>query len=358
MSAERSAQRRGLRALTGIAVGFRAFYAVAVDGGNLYGSGWISALMGAALALPVVLVTEALCGMTPKRSAQEALKAAVGRAGASAAGIVLFVIFAYDAGVMLQMMSSAAKYVAMPEANRNLLKVVTATVAATAAFMGAAAAADAALIWRKIAAVLIGLLALAQCRYYRPEWLTPVLGPGVRELVQSAFPAAGMFCFAAAGRLLLDEAPGKEGGTMTGTMIGSGVAAAALIALLGMLVPGMTEEPETRSFRLGRLLVNDRAGLSLEMPYVALIYGCMLLTLIFEMQIAAKALGLASGGWSARGCMAAAGVAALAVSVSGAAESEAVRSFSQWYYPLAAVPAAAAAAAARIGNWFGRREKT
>ncbi len=346
MKTELTAQRRSLCAMTGIAIGFRVFYAMAVDGGELYGSGWISVLLGLVMALPVGAALIALRNTDWSRNGGSAFR--------KAAVLILFAVLTYDLGAGVQAASGMVRYASMPTANRNIIKAVTAAAATGAALMGTEAAANAASMWKKCAAVLIGVLILAQVKYLEPAWITPLLGPGAGKLAGSAIPAAGMFCFASGGWLMLEPEHDKNGRAMLKTMIGCGLTAAALMLLYGMLVPGMAEEPPTRSFRIGRLLANGRAGLSLEMPYMALIYGCMLTTLVFETAAASKALMMAAGRLNARVCVAAVGLLAFGLSVSGAAESGMVRRVSMWYYPAIGLAVGAAGLAAMVRRKRGK----
>ncbi len=329
-----TAQRRSVCTLTGMAIGFRAFLAVALDGGELYGSGWIVLTAGMVLSIPVAAALMIIRRLFPHEEAAGALSGAGGRIGVRLTGTALFLILVCDAGSVLQMMSTAARYVAAPESNRNIIKLVTALTAAAAAALGPCAAAGAAVLWRRLAAVLIVLLILVQAPYFRPGWLTPVLGPGIPVLMRGALPAAGIFSLTAAGWLMLEREHDPDGKAMLRTLMKSGAVTAALATVLAMLVPGMADAPTGRAFRLGRLLANDRAGLTLELPYVILLYSGMLTMLVFEVTAAARAIGMALPALNSRmGAMAAGGLA-FCLSVSDLARQEKAALLSVWYYPV------------------------
>ena len=248
------------------------------------------------------------------------------------------IVLTVDAAMAVGLMSGTAKYVAVPEANRILMRAVTAGSAMMISMMGAQAAAGAAVLWKKLAAVLIAVLILSQAKFFRLSWLLPVLGPGAGEIGRSALPAAGMLAFSAAGWLMLEPEDDKRGSAVVKCVAGSGLIAAVLLLMLGMLIPGMLEEPPTRGFRIGRLLANDRAGLTLEMPYVVLLYGGMLTMLVFEMCAAARALGVLFPEMDGKICAGAVGASAFLLSVSPWAGRDAARMISEWYYPAIAAP--------------------
>jgi len=335
-------QRRSLCTWTGMAIGFRAFYAVMVDGGQLYGSAWLAMLAGLIGAVPTVLSLKALRCAMPEQDAEKALNGLLGRQGKRLIALIIFVVLIYDTGAVISLMSSTAKYVAMPEANRNLIKFATALTATAASMMGAAASANAAVLWRRLAAALIVILIGTQLRYFRASWLAPVLGPGVAEIGKNALPAAGIFSFAAAGWLMLEPAHDKQGWALLKCTLGSGMIAVLLSVLLCMLIPGMIDEPAARGFRIGRLLANDRAGLTLEMPYVVLLYSGMLTMLVFEMCASANALHMILPGIGWKACGLTAGILAFSLSVSSWTDREQMVKAAAGYYPLIAVPFCAA----------------
>ena len=338
MNRQTNVQRRSLCTWAGMAAGFRVFCAVVIDGGQLYGSAWLSVLMAALLFLPVGGALIAWRRTNPSASAEDALELAAGRWGKRIICLFFTVVLTCDAGAVIGLMSSTAKYVAMPEANRILMRAVTAAAAVGIAMMGAQAAAGAAVLWKRLAAALIAVLVLSQAKFFRSEWLLPVLGPGLGEIGRNALPAAGMLAFSAAGWLMLEPEHDKKGGATLKCIGGGGLIAAALSMMLGMMVPGMMEEPPTRGFRIGRLLANDRAGLTLEMPYVVLLYSGMLTMLAFELCAAARTLEAIFPERGGRICTGVVGAAAFLLSVSPWAGRDAVRVVSEWYYPVIAVP--------------------
>ncbi len=347
-------QRRSLCTLTGMAIGFRAFYAVIVNGGQMYGSRWIALLIALLLAAPVALMLIPVRRKYSRAGGKKALNGTVWEWGERLLNLLLFIVLTYDAAATIRILCGTAKYVAMPEANLVFLEVVTAAVAALAALMGAAAIANGAVLWRRLMAALIVLLAAVQASSFRAAWLTPVLGPGLKTLAAEAMPAAGMFSFAAAGFFMMDPEHDEKGTALVKTVLKSGLVTVALGVLFCMLTPALKDELSSRSFRIGRLLANDRAGLSLEMPYVVLLYSGMLTMLLFETAAAASAARIVLPGIKAEFCTLAVVIMALAIAVSGLAERETVERISAWYYPVIAVPALLAGCAA----WLrGRKEE-
>ena len=146
-----------------------------------------------------------------------------------------------------------------------------------------------------------------------------------------------MFSFIAGGWLLTE--PGKENKeeALLRTGVCAGLSSCVLAALCGMLAPGLTNEPAVRSFRLGRLLANARAGLSLELPYVILLYSGMATVLLFELAAAAKAFALAVPAIKGKTVAIAIGFGTFMVSVSGFAEREMTSVLSEWYFPVIGV---------------------
>lgn len=352
-----TAQRRSICTFSGIAIGFRAFYAVLVDGAQMYGSSWLVILLSAALALPVVLALIALRKVEPQKSAADVLKNTVGRWGTRLSGLLLSAVLLYDSAAVLRLMNSTAKYVAMPEANSMIIMLATALTAVLAVLLGVSAAANAAVMWRRLLAVLIGILIITQMPYFKGAWLMPILGAGKRMIVREAIPAAGIFCFSVCGWLMMEPQHDKSGAAMAKMLVHTALLTAGIAMLFAMLIPGMIEEPPGRSFRIGRLLMNDRAGLSLEMPYVVLIYSGMLTMLQFELSAAAAGLELCFERLSRSRCVILSGVLTFAAAAAGIAEQEAVRMISQWYYPLLVLPTVFAGIRGLIRMRMAKKER-
>lgn len=338
MTGKMTVQRRSLCTWTGMAVGFRSFCAVTIDGGQLYGSAWISVLIGLLLAAPCAAALIALRPNGGKNMPEAALRQTASDWGTKLFAAVLMLALIYDAGAVISLMSSTARYVAMPETNRLLMRAVTAAAVVVISMLGASAAANAAVMWRRLLAVLILLLILTQMKFFRFSWITPLLGPGAEELFLNALPAAGMFSFSAAGWLMLEPEHDQEGTAILKCVLLSGLVAASLSLMIGMLVPGMEQEPPTRSFRIGRLLANDRAGLTLEMPYIILLYSGMLTMLVFELTAAARTAQIVFGRMEGKSAALMTGSLAFLLSVSRLTEREMLRQISLWYYPVIAAP--------------------
>ncbi len=351
-----SAQRRSICTLTGIAIGFRAVYAVLVDGAQMFGSAWIAILLALLLALPTAGSLMLLRKAHPQTDAAAALKRTAGKWGTKIIGLLLLVVLLYDSAAVLRLMNAAAKYVAMPEGNKFAIMGVTALAAALTALLGVSAIANAAVMWKRLLIVLIGILIVTQMAYFQWAWLFPILGAGMDVLVRESLPAAGIFSFIVCGWLMMEPQHDQSGTAILGAQVRSALTAAVIAVLFAMLIPGMLEEPPGRGFRIGRLLMNDRAGLSLEMPYVVLIYSGMLTMLIFEVSAAAAALNLCFERMKRNICVIVCSVLSFGAAAAGLAERETLRTLAMWYYPLIAAPVLAVGIRALI-QWRMRRKE-
>lgn len=357
MSRSESANRRGICTLTGMAMTFRVFYEAAVDSGQTAGGAWISVLLGMVMAVPAACCLAAVRRSRPGQEAGGALGSLVGSAAVKGIALICCAVMVCDAAASLRIMSSTVKYVAMPESNRVLILLTGAAAASVCAGMGVKAAAGGAVLWRRLAVILLAVMVIAQAREFRGGWLSPVLGPGWGELIKASLPVAGIFSFIVAGWLLMEPEHDRAGYAMLLTLIRSGLMAAGVMLAFGMLVPPMPEEDPMRTFRLGQLLTNGRGGLSLEMPYVTLLYSGFLTMLVFETTAGARLLGLLFPDiqmkW--RACLV--GGCAFLIAASGGVEQAAVRLFSRWYYPVLTVAAVIPGCAALVGKKKRKQEE-
>ena len=199
MKGKGGVQRREICVLTGMALIFRAVYAVMVEEGELMNAGVPAALLALLLSLPAAAFLIPLRRRTPGCPADEAVRQAVGRGGARLLGGVLFCLLSYDAAVSLRILAGAVRYVAMPESGLSGIMAAAAVAVALAAGRGEAAAAGVAVLWRRAAVILAVLLVIVQLPQMNGAYLTPVLGPGLEEIWKGSLPVAGIFCFSVAG---------------------------------------------------------------------------------------------------------------------------------------------------------------
>lgn len=340
-------QRRGVCVLGAAAVMLRVFVMTVLDEPYLLNAGWLSALCGGAMGMVALL--PCLIAGRAGRGGFETLSGGAGRLAALLVAPVLI----YDAAAVIRLLSGLAAYSAMASFPLYALYMPAVGAALLFCLMGPGALTGTAIIWRKLGIALGVILLATQLGDMEPSNLVPVLGPGMPLLFEGAWRAAGLTAsFVLAAYVMMGpRAKGKA--AFPAALTGALIIAVLGTAAFSMLVPAMPSGPATRLFRMEALMDNGLSGLSMELVYVLLLEGGLVLTACFETMGAAACLMRAfSIGRTAlkrldtRGKVIAIAVCALemALIAFNLAGRAAMLAVSAWYYPLALAAAGLAIA--------------
>ena len=141
------------------------------------------------------------------------------------------------------------------------------------------------MIWTRIAPALLLGVALLQWRYFRPEWLRPMLGEGWPAIIEGGIRSAGWIVAAAAIMTLSED--DSDCAAMRHALLSAGIAA-ALMLLQFMLVP--TQLGGGWLNRLDALLCNGRTPLYLQLPMIVLWFAGLFHLLACELFAASACL--------------------------------------------------------------------
>ncbi len=353
-----TAHRRGICVLCGMAIGFRLFFTVVVSGNKLLNSGWISILLGCILALPAALLLMLMRRKNRTLPAETVVKKGVGIWGSRLFGIVLFAVMSYETAATAQIFCDTARHVALSGISPLALVAVTLIAAMLAVSNGTDAVAGAGILWSKLATILLLLLLVIQVPYYRPAFLTPILGPGLQSLAEGALPIAGIFSFVVAAWMMLRPERDNQGTAMLRTVLITCVVSVIATIVCAMLLPTIVYKSNALMYCPEHLLITDRAGLSLEMIYVILFYGGLMTTVLFELCAAARALKMVFPMARDTLCTIFSGIVPFIFSALRLTDTDMVEKVSMWYYPLIVIPVVIISLASIKGGSPSKEERT
>ena len=344
-------QRRGVCVLGASAMMLRVFVMTVLDEPFLLNAGWISVLLGMAAGMLALFP----CIMEGK-SGRGGFEALGGSAAGRISALLIAPVMLYDAAAVVRLLAGLAAYSAMTGFPLYVLYLSAMGAALLFCLMGPGALTGTAIIWSKLGIALGIILLVTQVGDMEVSNLTPLFGPGAALLAEGAWRAAGVTASMtlAAYVMMGPRAQGKAG-------LPAALFAALIIGTLGaaafsMLVSAMPGGPLTRLFRMETLMDNGLSGLTMEMFYVLLLEGGLLLTACFEtmgavvcLMCALSRAAVPADKPDARGkiisfivCMAA--TALIALNLAGRTTMLAV---SVWYYPIAVAAAVLACVAVR-----------
>lgn len=272
---EKNAFSMGMAALA-----MRLFYAANIDHPELMNAGWIPVTVACLLMLPLLFGLEVIEKDKNLPPAQ-ALSALIGNPALRVyAGILCLFSLAETASV-LQMLAGSAQHVALEGFPMWVLIGVSALVALVASRKGSQATGGACRVAGRTALYLLLIVLPIQLRFFNPNWLAPILGPGVRTLGESVFSFAGMIGALLPLWLMREKRPSGFARSLPATLLTAGALAVAFLLLEGMLSPSVPARPDLRLSQLDRLLANGRMSATLQFPMVLIWYLGLIILLAF-----------------------------------------------------------------------------
>ncbi len=258
---------RPARAAALAAVAARLFQGLVVDAPTTQNGAWLSALIGGMLAAPWMFV---ISKYRP-------------RGALFIAPLGLYALV--DSACVLAAVTRSAGYLALDRSASLVLLIPAGLAALWCMWRNGDAVGYAAMIWTRIAPALLLGVALLQWRYFRPEWLRPVLGAGWPSIIEGGVRCAGWIVAAFAIMALPEDEECVS--SFLPVLLGAGIAA-GLTLLQFMLVP--TQLGGGWLNRLDALLCNGRTPLYLQLPMIVLWFAGLFHLLACELFAASACL--------------------------------------------------------------------
>lgn len=275
-----------------LAVIARVVCGVIIDMPELMNAGWLTVLLGGLLAPPAAFAVSQLrrTGSNPSKLL-----------------CVFFCIIAIcDAATVASSIADSASYMALNTSPAVYLLLPQLALCLFCLRLNGDALGTSAGIWNRILPWILLVVILLQAKDYRPEWLTPVLGPGLPEIVTGSLRAAGWFILPTALYLIAEPGIGGKSVPLTPMKtLGVCTLFAAFICLItSMTMPAIPDKNLfSRSFRLDALLSNGRTGLAQQLPIISLWYLGLFYSLLFDMFTAAAMLQALRPDWNRHACI-------------------------------------------------------
>lgn len=308
------------------AMAARVFCGLSVDCVSPGYAAWLSAIIGAALSVPVLWMYGHV-SVVGGRTARTAFQ-----------GFILAASLTGSAVTMADIAQSAG-YLALDRVAPAALLLPAALALFWCVTRNGDSIGYAAMIWARLFALLLLIVVILQSPYYRPEWLRPILGSGWSAVARNAVRAAGWFC--TIGGIWIFREDGGEGRSGKNAILlscaVSGAIAALLLALHAMLAPAFYSGAALSwQLRLDALLTNGRTPLYLQMPMIILWYGGLFHLLGCEGFAAAMLLQQMAPRLDGRVCAGAVTLCASALELSGFTGSRLLALLIQYQYIAAA----------------------
>lgn len=253
-----------------VAIAAKVFLENALNAPTTHNGAWLCPLIAALLVLPWIACIDIL-------------RPRIARTGRRSLPLyaALLVILLLDAAENLTGIAQSAGYLSLDCLPPSVLALPVALALFWCLSRGGDAVGYAAMLWARLAPVLLILVAVMQFNRYRPEWLRPLLGSGWQAIVRGSVRTAGRIIPCSAVLLLAEDGEKqREDGPARMLLFAAGIGALLLIQYL-MMTP--TPMPATEwTNRLDSLLTNGRAPLYLQLPIISAWFAGLLHLLLCE----------------------------------------------------------------------------
>lgn len=283
-------------ALARLAIIARIVSGVLVDMPELLNAGWLAILLGALLALPLALAVS------------QTLNAAQDRPVflPRFLYVLFFAIAVWDAASIASMIADSAGYMALNSTASIYLMIPQFILCLGCLLLNGDALGSSARIWSKLLPALLLIVLLVQSGNYQPQWLTPLLGPGISPILDGALRTAGWFSLPT--MLYLTSKPRIKGKSTPvhpiRTLAISAFFSTLIAAVFSMLTPAIWDQTLfSRTLRFDALLANGRSSLALQLPTIALWYPSLFYVLLFGVFTGALMLQNLLPKWNRNACV-------------------------------------------------------
>lgn len=179
-------------ALTLAAITARIFYFIVIDAPETENSGWLAALLGAALSLPSLICAYYLMKKNDS-SLENGVVSAIGKVGYRLLCAALSFALTYETSALFTILTSSGAYATLYNMHKLLLLVPTSLAVIYASIKGGNGIGGAAEVWLRIYLVLYAVIFFLEYETMNVSYIFPVLGPGVNRLFKSALSISMYF---------------------------------------------------------------------------------------------------------------------------------------------------------------------
>lgn len=265
-----------------VALVARTFVGLMVDGDYVHNGAWISALLGGIASIPWLLCLVRLRNLRMDHRKVHALPLSLS----------LLAALIMDASQMLSAIVRSACYLTLTSGNAVILLLPTCIAVFWCVTRGGNAVGYSAALWIRLFPLFMIAIVVLQLGHYQTAWLSPLLGPGWREIIYGGARTAEWIMIVSSLLLIPSEHAGEKtrGTILIRTLVIAEGVLTLLITLRLMMTPTMLKGSETWLKRLDSLIVNGRAPLYLQLPMIVLWFAGLLHLLMCECFTAAALL--------------------------------------------------------------------
>jgi len=327
-------------ALTLVSITARMFYLIAIDALETENSGWLAALIGAALTLPAIAGAYFLMKKNNASIEKGAVKA-IGNAGFRVLCLILALALTYETSALITILTSSGAYATLYNMHKLLLLVPTSLAVLYACAKGGNGVGGAAEMWIRIYLILYAMILFLEYDTMNANNIFPILGPGAQKLLKSALSIM-MYYSLIPVSFLLESGYSVKGHKRKKNIKAESIlfvfALCVIVSVLvlmihSMMYPSLSPLFESRSSGMDLMLSNGRSNRTVQLPILIIWFSSLALSACYMLFCAGNLMNraLEERGYK---CMFLMGLVAMIIALFRLSGQERAVAFSAWFGPL------------------------
>ena len=269
-------------ALTLLAVTARIFYLIVIDAPETENSGWLAALIGAALSLPSVISAYILMKKNDS-SLEKGIILSIGNAAFRIFCLILSLAFTYEASALFTILTSSGAYATLYNMHKLLLLVPTSLAVIYACTKGGNGIGGAAEAWIRIYLIVYAVILFLEYDTMDSSNIFPLLGPGFKNLLKCAISVSMYFSLIPIS-FLLESGYSVKGRNQRKKIKPESIllvfllcvlASALILIIHSMMYPSLSPVSRSRSAGMDLMLSNGRSNRTVQLPILIIWFSSL-----------------------------------------------------------------------------------
>lgn len=294
-------------------------------------AGWLGALLGGALVLPIAVAAarlRAICERSPLADALESSPSLPMKLSL----LLLSAAASVDSSFALANVSHTAEYLSQGTLPSSILFISQLLLCLWGVWKNGDAIGSTARLWSRLLALLLILVVALEAKSYQIAWLAPIFGSGAESILSEAIRVAGWLSLSVGLFLISEKEPAHPKRSLhpVALVIVAALLTAALLAAQSMMTPPLLlGDLSAKYLQFDTLLTNGRTSLSLQFPLVLICFSALFLLMLYDAFLCTAMLQSAFPKLSGRLCAALSAAASAVLTALGTDTR-----FSQWLFAV------------------------
>ena len=286
--------------LTMVAITARIYYLIVIDLPLTENAGWLSALLGAAMASPAILACY-LCMKVKGKHLLSCLTDSFGEIGLRLLACAVSFCLTFETAALFTILTSSGAYATLYNMHKLLLLVPTSLAVLYACMKGGNGIGAASEVWIRIYALLYLVILYLEYATANFSYVFPILGPGKEVLFASAMKVSGYYALLPISYLIetgfivkgRNEKTQVKSESILFLFLGTVLISVILLLFHSAMYPSVYPVVNTRAFRMDMLLSNGRSNRTVQLPILIIWFSSLAFSAGYMLYCAGRLMNIA-----------------------------------------------------------------